>query len=80
MLSLTPGMPGRRQQTPRTIMSIRTPARDAPYSTRIISGSATELFLTMMRAGRPASAWAASRSTSSVNLARRLRGATSSSL
>ena len=29
MLSLTPGTPGRRQQMPRTIRSICTPARDA---------------------------------------------------
>ena len=29
MLSETPGMPGRRQHTPRTLRSIRTPAREA---------------------------------------------------
>ena len=29
MRSLTPGMPGRRQQMPRTIRSISTPACDA---------------------------------------------------
>ena len=32
IVSLTPGTPGRRQQIPRTLMSIGSPAWEARYS------------------------------------------------
>ena len=45
MLSLTPGTPGRRQQIPRTINSIFTPACDAWYSARIMRLSTSAFIL-----------------------------------
>jgi hypothetical protein len=48
MFSETPGSPGRRQQMPRTIRSMCTPAIEARYRARMISGSTSALTLTMM--------------------------------
>ena len=77
-LSLMPGTPGRRQQMPRTIRSIDTPACDARYSASIVSVSATAFILATIRPPRPARANAASRSISSITRCRMLDGATSS--
>ena len=52
--SLNPATPGRRQQNPRTMRSIGTPARDASQSAAMIAGSSSWFILAMMRAGRPA--------------------------
>ena len=41
IVSLNPGTPGRRQQNPRTMRSIDTPARDASQSAAIIAGSSS---------------------------------------
>ena len=54
MRSECPGTPGRRVQSPRTISSMVTPARDARYSAWITSVSASPLSLARIRAGRPA--------------------------
>ena len=62
MFSLTPGSCGRRQQMPRTIKSIFTPAWEASYSAWMTFSSTSELIFTMMRPGRPARAWSRSRS------------------
>ena len=56
MRSDTPGTPGRRQHTPRTMRSISTPAREARYSAWMMVGSVSALSLAMMRAGLPARA------------------------
>ncbi len=61
MFSLTPGMPGRSVQAPRTIRSIDTPAWEARYSARITAGSLRAFILAMMRPGRPSRACVASR-------------------
>ena len=52
---------------PRTIRSIGTPAWDASYSAEMMSGSTSAFILAMMRAGRPARAWAISRRIISRN-------------
>ncbi len=57
MFSLTPLMPVLRQQMPRTIRSIFTPAEAALYSAAITSWSQREFILAMIRADLPA--WAA---------------------
>ena len=44
MLSLTPGMPGRREQMPRQMMSMRTPAWLARYSAFKLVDHVTEVF------------------------------------
>ena len=54
MRSLTPGMPGRRQQMPRTIKSMRTPACDARYNSWMMPVSVMLLILKTIAAGRPA--------------------------
>jgi len=51
MFSLIPATPGRRQQIPRMIKSIFTPACDAAYRASMISRSTREFILAMMRAG-----------------------------
>ena len=61
MLSLTPFTPGLKQQTPRTIRSISTPACDARYKARITRGSTSAFILATMRAGRPSRACTSSR-------------------
>ena len=54
MFSVWPGTPGRRQQNPRMIRSIGTPALDASHRASIISGSSSWFILATMRAGFPA--------------------------
>ena len=56
MFSDTSGMPTRRQQIPRTIRSIFTPAALASYRAEIISGSHREFILARIRAVSPFSA------------------------
>ena len=53
MFSVWPGTPGRRQQNPRTIRSIGTPAFEASHRASIMSGSSSWFILAMMRAGFP---------------------------
>ena len=48
------GTPGRRQQNPRMMRSIGTPAFDASHRASIMSGSSSWFILAMMRAGCPA--------------------------
>ena len=55
IFSLTPGTPGRRQQMPRTIRSILTPAHEASYSALMIFSSTSELIFAMIRPGLPRS-------------------------
>ena len=43
-----PGTPGRRQQMPRTMRSINTPALEASVQRRMISGSTRALSFAMM--------------------------------
>ena len=74
----SPGMPGRRQQMPRTIRSISTPALDASHSASMTSPSTRLFILATMRAGSPARAFAASRAMSAMSCSRRFTGATSS--
>src|SRR6266550_517439 len=50
--SLTPGIPGRRQQMPRTMRSISTPACDAAYNASIASTSTNAFIFAMIRADR----------------------------
>ena len=64
ILSEMPGIPGRRQQMPRMIRSICTPACEARYKRAIVCGSTSEFILAMIRAGLPASACTRSRSIS----------------
>ena len=79
MLSVRPGTPGARQQKPRTIRSIGTPAWDARTSVAQISGSSSWFIFAMMRAGRPARWCSISRSISSrKRVAHGASGATSS--
>ena len=60
IFSETPAMPGMSAQTPRTMRSILTPADEASYSARMISGSSSAFILAMMRAFLPARARSAS--------------------
>jgi hypothetical protein len=53
MFSLTPSTPGRRQQYPRMIRSICTPACEARYRWRMICASTSELALIMIRPFHP---------------------------
>ena len=53
MLSVSPGMPGRMQQMPRTTMSVRTPAREASRSFSMMSMSVSEFILNLMRPRGP---------------------------
>ena len=76
ILSEMPGIPGRRQQMPRMIRSIFTPACEARYKRAIVCGSTNEFILAMIRAGLPASACARSRSIKALKPARKVRGAT----
>ena len=66
MFSETPGRPGRSAQMPRTIRSTFTPAPEARYSASMVCGSTSAFILQITRAGRPARAWSASRSTRSI--------------
>ena len=77
--SVSPGTPGARQQSPRTIRSTGTPAPEARDSRAHISGSSSWFILQTIRAGRPASWFAISASSSSTNRALMCSGATSSS-
>ena len=52
IFSLTPGIPTRRQQIPRTIRSIFTPLADASYSAAIMPGSQREFIFATIRASR----------------------------
>jgi len=54
MFSVRPGTRGRRQQKPRIIKSIGTPASDARHKASIMSGSSSWFILATIRAGRPA--------------------------
>ncbi|MNE99106.1 hypothetical protein D3C80_1977260 [compost metagenome] len=54
-------MPGRRQQTPRTIRSMDTPLWAALYRLSMTSWLDREFILAIIRAGRPAAACSASR-------------------
>jgi hypothetical protein len=56
MLSDTPGTPGRRQQAPRTIRSIFTPALRGLVQRADHLGSLSAFILAMMRPGLPARA------------------------
>src|SRR6478672_2561668 len=49
MLSLVPRTPGRRQQMPRTMRSIDTPAWEARYSALITGASTSAFILAMIR-------------------------------
>ena len=53
IFSESPGMPGRRQQMPRTTSSIETPACDASYSASMMSGSTSEFIFIQIAAGLP---------------------------
>ena len=53
MFSESPGMPGRRQQMPRTTSSIETPACEASYSASMMSGSTSEFIFIQIAAGLP---------------------------
>ncbi len=59
---------------PRTIRSIRTPAPLASYSSSIRRRSASPFIFAMIRAGRPARAWLASRRIRSTSPSRRSLG------
>ena len=74
--SLTPGTPGRKQQIPRTMRSMLTPAWDASYSARMMAGSTSAFILATMLAGRPSRACSASRRIMAMKRSRILRGAT----
>src|SRR5918997_1410430 len=76
MFSESPGIPGRRQQVPRTIRSMRTPARAALYKASMTVGSTSAFILTMMRAGWPSSAFRPSRPISSMTCSLSPCGAT----
>jgi len=76
MRSLTSGSPGRRQQIPRTIKSMSTPARDARYNAAMTSASVIAFIFATMRAGRPARACSDSRAINSRNRSRSPYGAT----
>ena len=64
IVSLTPFTPGRRQQTPRTLSLMRTPAREASYSARMMSSSTSEFILARISAACPSPARRVSRSMS----------------
>src|ERR1700693_5500317 len=51
MRSETPGTPGRKQHSPRTMRSMFTPAREARYSAWMMVGSGRALSFAMMREG-----------------------------
>ena len=53
MFSESPGMPGRRQQMPRTTSSIDTPACEASYSASMTSGSTSEFIFIQITPGLP---------------------------
>ena len=75
MFSDTPLRPGRRQQIPRTLRRIFTPAFDAAYSARIMSSSTSAFIFARMRPGWPSSARRRSRSIMERILMRRAMGA-----
>ncbi len=56
ILSESPGTPGRRQQTPRTERSTRTPACEAAYRPSMTSGSVSPFTLMVIRPASPAAA------------------------
>ncbi len=59
---------------PRTIRSIGTPASLAAYSSSIRRRSTRPFIFAMIRAGRPARAWSASRRMRSTSPSRRSVG------
>ncbi len=61
IVPLTPGIPTFRQQIPRTISSICTPAAEASYRAAIIPPSHREFIFATILAGLPASACFVSR-------------------
>ena len=73
-----PFTPGRRQQMPRMIRSIWTPACDASYSLSMMSGSTREFSLTQIAALRPARACSISRSINWTIRGRIISGAIAS--
>ena len=77
MFSETPSTPGRRQQIPRTLRSIRTPACEASYSAWMQRASTSEFIFSAIRASSPASWAAAVRSISSMIRSRIVVGETS---
>ena len=77
MFSLTPSMPMRRQQMPRTFRSIRTPACEARYSASMQRLSVSEFIFMTIRACWPASCAATVRSISRRIPSRRCTGETS---
>ena len=79
IFSLTPGIPTLRQQIPRTIRSIFTPAADASYNASIIPGSQREFIFATMRASRPCCACFFSLAIRCRNLSRNQYGARISS-
>ena len=80
MFSLWPGTPGRRQQNPRMMRSIGTPAFDASHKASIMSGSSSWFILAMMRAECPARLFWISRWIRSSRRGRMFIGATSNEL
>ena len=77
IVSLTPATPGLRQQMPRTLRSIGTPAWEARYSASMQRWSTSEFIFMRMRACLPAACAATVRSISSSNGSRIASGATS---
>ena len=79
MFSVSPGMPGRRQQMPRTKSSTRTPAREASTSLRMTARLFRPLTLIAMRASAfPLCRARISSSISAMTLSRKAFGATHS--
>ncbi len=76
MFSVWPGTPGRRQQNPRMIRSMGTPAFEASHKASIMSGSSSWFILAMMRAGCPRRLLSISRWISSRSRGRMVIGAT----
>ena len=79
IFSLTPGIPTRRQQIPRTIRSIFTPLADASYSAAIMPGSQREFIFATIRASLPCRAFFVSLPIRRKNLSRSQYGASTNS-
>ncbi len=77
MFSEIPSTPGRRQQIPRTLRSIRTPACEASYSAWMQRVSTSAFIFSAIRASSPASCAAAVRSISATIWSRIVVGETS---
>ena len=78
IFSLIPGMPTFRQQIPRTIRSIFTPAADARYSAAMISRSHREFIFATICAFSPFFAFSSSIAIRCRNRSRIHSGATTS--